>query len=67
MTIRNFIKTNRSVIDTHINAVRYRHDGRGGRGVVPTPPPTYNDTERREWVLNDEDLYTLARIKGVKV
>lgn len=67
MRMREFIKTNRAEIDAAINQVTYRHDGRGGRGVIPDPPPTRNDSERREWVLNDEGLYRWARSAGVPV
>jgi hypothetical protein len=67
MTLRNFIRDNRSTIDAQINSVRFRHDGRGGRGVIPEPAPRYNDTERREWVLNDEPLYRFAQAEGVRI
>lgn len=67
MTLRDFIKKNRANIDATINDVTYRHDGNGGRGTVPFPPPKYNDRERRLWVLNDEGLYYQARREGVRI
>ena len=66
MTMRKFIQENRAEIDRLINAVMFRHDGNGGRGQVPDPPPKRNDDERRQWVLNDEWLYRWARSSGVK-
>lgn len=67
MTFRNFIATNRAALDAAINEAMFRHDGRGGRGTIPDPPPTHNDQERREWVLNDEGLYRWARAEGVRI
>jgi hypothetical protein len=65
MTMREFIRQNRAAIDTAINAVVYRYDGKGGAGTVPDPPPTYDDDERRLWIVNDEGLYLWARSCGV--
>ena len=67
MTIREFIKEHRSELDAAINSVTYRYDGRGGRGHVPDPAPTYNDEERRQWILSDEGLYHWARSEGVRI
>jgi hypothetical protein len=67
MRFREFIKEHRQEIDNVINSVTYRHDGKGGRGTIPTPAPTYNDEERREWVLNDEGVYRWARSEGVRI
>lgn len=66
-SLREFIRENRSSIDGTINANRYRYDGHGGRGTIPTPAPTYNDEERRLWILNDEGLYNQARSEGVQI
>lgn len=66
MTLRKFIERNRAKIDEAINATVYRYDGNGGHGTVPTPAPTYSDEERRQWVLNDEGLYSMAREEGVQ-
>ena len=67
MTIRDFIKAHRKELDEVINAEIYRWNGNGGKGTIPTPAPTYNDEERRQWILNNEGLYRWARSEGVKV
>jgi hypothetical protein len=58
ISLREWIKQNRDEIDNAINSVLFRYDG---RGTVPNPPPSRNDDERRQWVLNDEGLYNWAR------
>jgi hypothetical protein len=65
--MRDWIRENRSEIDAAINGALFRHDGRGGRGVIPDPPPKRNDEERRVWILNDEGLYLWARSEGVNL
>jgi len=67
MTMQQFIRDNRTEIDAAINGALYRHDGNGGRGTIPTPPPTRNDTERRDHIANNEGLYNWARSEGVRV
>jgi len=67
MTFKDFIKENRKEIDDAINLALYRHDGNGGKGIIPNPPPKRNDDERRLWVLNDEGLYRWARRNGVRI
>lgn len=67
MTLTKFINDNRHDIDNIINRALYQHDGRGGRGTIPDPPPKRNNRERREWILNDEGLYRWARSEGVKI
>ena len=67
MKLNQFIRENRTSIDVCINSVMFKHDGNGGRGVIPTPAPRYNDRERREFVLNDEGLYNWARSEGVRI
>jgi hypothetical protein len=66
MNLRQFIRDNRDEIDRLINSALYRHDGRGGRGTIPDPPPRRNDEERRQWIMNDEGLYSWARSEGVR-
>lgn len=67
MTMRQFLKDYREQIDSQINSVRFRHDGNGGRGTIPSPPPRYTNADREEWVKNDEPLYRLAQRAGVRV
>lgn len=67
MRMKDFIKEHREELDELINAALYRHDGRGGRGVVPYPPPKRNDEERRQWIMSDEGLYRWARSEGVRI
>lgn len=67
MTLKQFISENRTEIDAAINGALYRYDGRGGRGTIPDPPPKRNDSERRDWIANDEGLYSWARSEGVRV
>jgi hypothetical protein len=67
MKMQDFIRSNRAELDAAINGVLYRHDGRGGRGVIPDPPPKRNDSERREWIISDEGLYRWARSEGVRI
>ena len=67
MPLYKLIRSNRALIDAHINAVLFRYDGNGGRGTIPNPPPKRNDEERRMWVLSNEDLYTWARREGCRI
>ena len=54
MSLTQFIKANRSMIDAFILR------------KVPNIG-TINDAERRLWVLNDEFLYNTARAEGVRI
>lgn len=67
MRLRDFIRQNRAELDQAINSAIYRHDGHGGKGTIPDPPPTHNDKERHDWILNDEGLYRWARSEGVRI
>jgi hypothetical protein len=58
MTIRQFIKTYRAELDSHIRKALGKH---GDLRV------TFSDEDRRQWILNDEVLYRWARREGVKV
>lgn len=53
MTMRNLIRDNRDEID---NSVKNAY------GQKPS-----NDSERHDWVINDEGLYLWARAEGVPV
>lgn len=53
MTIKDFIRENRTEIDECIQSV--------------APGSPQNDNERRLWVLNDEGLYRWARSNGVRI
>jgi hypothetical protein len=66
-SMRSFIRANRTEIDDAINGALYRHDGRGGKGTIPNPPPKRNDSEREGWIQNDEGLYSWARREGVPI
>ncbi len=66
MTLNNFIRENRSAIDAAINGAVFGYDGNGGRGTIPDPPPKRNDSERANWIRNDEGLYNWAKSEGVR-
>lgn len=67
MRMQDFIRTHRAEIDDAINGALYRHDGNGGPGTIPDPPPRRSDAERAQWIANDESLYRWARAEGVRV
>jgi len=54
MTFQNFVKENRKELDDCI------------KGVCPNIG-TLNDTDRKDWVNNDEGLYNWARREGVRI
>lgn len=73
MSIKTFIQNNRSELDAAIN---------GALNFVPRTASCschksgtdhhhegqrLNDSERRQWILNDEGLYNWARREGVRV
>jgi hypothetical protein len=66
-SLANFIRENRAELDAAILGALYRYDGKGGRGTIPANHKTFNDSERRQWILNDEGLYNWARSEGVRL
>jgi len=62
MTIRDFIRTNKSEIDRSITQAQTRYDKPGFKRNI-----TLNDEERKLWILNDEGLYNWARSEGVRI
>ena len=67
MRMRDFIREHGAEIDRAINETMFKWDGKGGKGKMPIPAPTYSNEERRQWIQNDEGLYNWARREGVKV
>jgi hypothetical protein len=55
MTMRQFIKENRTELDKFIQEVSGNDECR------------FNNEERLLWILNDEGLYRWARSEGVKI
>lgn len=55
MTLDNFIKEHREEIDN------------GVKRYLNRPEMRLNDSDRRQWVLNDEGLYQWARSEGVRI
>ena len=53
MTLKEFIKENKDGIDEVIE--------------FHCSNCKLNNTERREWILNDEDLYRWAKREGVRI
>ncbi len=53
MTLRDFIKQNKEELDECILRV--------------CPGLRLNNDERRNWILNDENLYDWARSEGVRI
>ena len=53
MTLREFIKTNRSELHSCVDRV--------------VPNHKRNDDELKMWILNDEGLYRWARSEGVRI
>ncbi len=55
MTINQFIQQNKDTIDQGIR--RYLGD----------PQYKLNNTERKQWILNEEELYNWAIDEGVRI
>jgi len=53
MTLRAFIRSNRSALHTRIDAIAPHHPR--------------NDAELELWIMNNESLYTWARESGVHI
>ena len=73
MTLRDFIAENRAELDACIGRA-LGHVPRSASCYCPLSgtehqhaAPCLNDKERREWILNDEDLYQWARSSGVRI
>lgn len=55
LSLREFIKLHRHELDQCIaHAIRQTN-------------PKLNDSERRDWIMNDEGLYNWARSEGVRI
>lgn len=73
MTLKKWIRTNRSELDLVIKAA-IGHVPKTASCYCPKsgmdhqhPVEPLNDEERRLWVLNDEGLYNWARSEGVNL
>lgn len=73
MTMREFIKANRTELDAAIMA-RVGNVPRTASCYCPLSGTDHkhegdkpNDAERRLWILNDEGLYRWARSEGVRI
>lgn len=73
MTLKEFIRSNRSELDAAINQV-IGHVPRTASCYCPLSGTEHqhaseplNDSERRQWILNDEGLYNWARSEGVRI
>lgn len=66
-SLADFIREHRAELDSAILGAIYRYDGKGGRGTIPDDHERLNDAERRNWILNDEGLYSWARSEGVRL
>jgi hypothetical protein len=73
MKMKEFIRENRTAIDSAINsqtsfvprtASCYCHKSGTDHHHEPKP---LNDSERRDWIMNDEGLYNWARQNGVRI
>jgi len=74
MTLREFIRQNRTELDDLINrALNYVprqascNCHNSGTDHYHSEKQNLNDKERRLWILNDEGLYKWARSCGVKI
>lgn len=65
-SMSEFIREHRTELDAAILSALYRYDGNGGRGTIPVDHEKFNDSERRNWILNDEGLYNWAKSEGVR-
>lgn len=72
-SLRQFIKENRNEIDDSINKVVSFVPRQAGcfchrKGTDHYhETQTFNDSERRLWVLNDESLYRWAKSEGCNI
>lgn len=64
MTMRQFIKENKDLIDIAI----YRRLGDWEQGTNHSiSGMKLNNSDREDWILNDEGLYRYARMQGVRI
>lgn len=73
MTIQNFVRQNRAALDEYIGErlsfvpkTASCHCPQSGRDHFHARP-RLNDSERKEWIRNDESLYRWARSEGVRM
>ena len=64
MTIREFIKENRTELERCVKAAL---ETPNTEGKFCPAAEHYSIEELRQWVLNDEGLYRWARAEGVKI
>ena len=73
MTLKQFITDNRDELDQAIRRVRDCVPATASCNCSRSRTDHYhegeriNDSERREWILNDEGLYRWARAEGVRI
>jgi len=73
LSMRDFIRENRGEIDAAIKGVLNYVPSTASCSCPKSGTEHYhddaalNDTERRDWIMNDEGLYNWARSEGVRV
>ena len=73
MTLKQFITNNQDELDQAIRRVRDHVPATASCNCPRSRTDHYhegeriNDSERRQWILNDEGLYRWARAEGVRI